>query len=199
LSRFLFCHKFKVLKCKKHRFDKAALLHFVDSQLLFYNSDEPEKVFRIEKNLSKTNNMKRILGIVLFLALGISTTNSQTNKFERLLKQIEETRREAIKKGDFKTLDAIYADDFSAIAGNGQIINKEQLFAVFRRSNPEIIFTTDEIAARVFKKTAIFTGRLTGKTADGKTVSASRFTHFFVKRDGRWQCVYGQSTVLPAT
>ena len=146
--------------------------------------------------------MKQILGIVLFLTLCAVAANSQTtkpNKVEQELRQIEETRREAIRKGDFKTLDAIYADDFSGIVGNGQIISKQQLFAVFRRNNPEIVFTTDEISVRVFKKTAIFTGRLTGKTAGGKTDSASRFTHFFVKRAGRWQCVYGQSTVLPLT
>ena len=146
--------------------------------------------------------MKQILGIVLFLSLGVISANSQTtkqNKVAQELRKTEETRREAIKKGDFKTLDTIYADDFSGIAGNGQIITKEQLFAVFKRNNPEIVFETDEISVRVYKKTAIFTGRLTAKTADGKTVSASRFTHFFVLRSGRWQCVYGQTTVLPLT
>jgi ketosteroid isomerase-like protein len=146
--------------------------------------------------------MKKVLGIVLFLSLGVTAATSQTtkqNKVEKDLRQIEESRREAIKNGDFKTLDRIYADDFSGIAGSGQIINKEQLFAVFRRNNPEVIFSTDEISVRVFKKTAIFSGRLTAKTADGKTVGASRFTHFFVRRDGRWQCIYGQSTALPST
>ncbi len=144
--------------------------------------------------------MKKIPGIFLVLILSLTAAYSQTakrTKVENLLKQIEETRREAIKHGDFKTLETIYADDFTGIVGNGQIISREQLFAVFRRNNPEIIFTTDEIAVRVYQKTAIFSGRLTGKTADGKTVSASRFTHFFVRREGRWQCVYGQSTALP--
>jgi ketosteroid isomerase-like protein len=144
--------------------------------------------------------MKRILGIVLFLSLNIISAPSQqakSAKVEQKLRQIEETRREAIRIGDFKTLDDIYADDFSGIVGNGQIITKEQLFAVFKRNNSEIVFTTDEISVRVYKKTAIFSGRLMGKTPDGKIVSASRFTHFFVKRGRRWQCVYGQSTILP--
>lgn len=146
--------------------------------------------------------MKQIFGLVLLLAFCGISANSQINKqnkIERELKQIEEARREAIKKGDFKTLDTIYSDDFSGIVGNGQIIGKEQLFAVFKRNNPETIFTTDEITVRVFNKTVIFTGRLTGKTPDGKIISASRFTHFFVKRGGRWQCVHGQSTALALT
>lgn len=145
--------------------------------------------------------MKRIFGVIFLLTAFISLAQSQTkqSKAEQQLRQIEETRRAAIKDGDFKTLDTIYADDFSGIVGNGQILNKQQLFEIFKRSNPQIIFTTDEITVRVFKKTAIFSGRLTGRANDGKIVSASRFTHFFVKRGGRWQCVYGQSTALPLT
>ena len=146
--------------------------------------------------------MKKIPGIVLFLCFCIIAAHGQTakqSKVEQELKQIEETRRAAIKQGDFKTLETIYAVDFSGIAGSGQLIDRAQLFEVFRRNNPAITFTTDEITVRVFKKTAIFAGRLTGRTADGKIVSASRFTHFFVKRGGRWQCVYGQSTALPQT
>lgn len=144
--------------------------------------------------------MKRIIGIIwLFTALAIIAPGqtAKTKGVEQELRRIEEARREAIRKGDMKTLAAIYADDFSAIGGNGQILNKQQLFDVFKRNNPEIIFTTDEISVRVFGQTAIFTGRLTGRTADGKPLSASRFTHFFVKRSGRWQCVAGQSTALP--
>lgn len=92
-----------------------------------------------------------------------------------------------------KTLDAIYADDFAGIVGTGRIINKEQLMAVFKRNDPSLVFTTDENSIRVFDKRAIFTGRLTGKTVDEETVFSSRFTHIFIKRKGKWQCVAGQS------
>ena len=119
-----------------------------------------------------------------------------SSKAEQELRALEERRREAIKQGDMKAIDQIYADDFSAIAGSGQVINKEQLMAVFKRNDPSIEFTTDEINVRVFGQTAIFTGRLTGRAPGGEVVSASRFTHFFVKRRGRWQCVAGQSTAL---
>jgi len=146
--------------------------------------------------------MKRFFAVVLLLTTAFAAAQSQTvnktSEAERELRAIEEARREAIKNGDMKTLDAIYADDFSAIAGNGQIINKQQLFAVFKRSDPQIAFTTDEISVRVFKKTAVFTGRLIGRAADGKIVAASRFTHFFVRRGGHWRCVHGQSTPLPS-
>lgn len=118
------------------------------------------------------------------------------SKAEQQLRAIEEKRREAIKQGDFQTLGEIYAEDFSAIAGNGQVIGREELFAIFKRNDPRVVFTTDEITVRVFKKTAIFSGRLIGRAPPGGIVSLGRFTHFFVKRKGRWVCVFGQSTPL---
>jgi len=111
---------------------------------------------------------------------------------------LEEKRRQAIRDGDAKTLDQIYAADFSAIAGNGQVINKEQLMSVFKRNDPRNNFTTDEIKVRVFGGTAVFTGRLIGRTPEGTVISAGRFTHVFVRRGGRWQCVAGQSTPIPS-
>lgn len=125
-----------------------------------------------------------------------ASSGDDTARIEAELKQIEETRRQAIKNGDEKILDQIYADDFTAIAGSGQIVNKQQLMAVFKRNDPAITFTTDEIHVRVFGSTALFTGRLVGRNDKGETTTASRFTHVFVQRDGRWQCVAGQSTPL---
>ncbi len=113
------------------------------------------------------------------------------------LRQIEELRRQAIKTGDEKTLNAIYADDFRAIAGNGAVIDKSELMAVFKRNDPAITFTTDEISIRVFDNTAVFVGRLVGRNSKLQVVSGSRFTHFFVRRNGKWKCVAGQSTPLP--
>lgn len=140
--------------------------------------------------------MKRYFSLVLLLFAFTSFAYAQ-GKDEQQLRAIEEKRREAVKTGDFKTLGDIYAEDFTAIAGNGSVINRETLFGVFRRNDPSVIFTTDEISVRIFGKTAIFSGRLTGKTSAGETVSSGRFTHFFVKRKGKWMCVHGQSTPLP--
>ena len=149
--------------------------------------------------------MKNALIVIFLIALMTTQAQGQNSiqnltrmsKTERELREIEETRRNAIKQGDMKTLNAIYADDFSGIVGSGQVINKEQLLAVFKRNDPSMNFTTDEISVRVYGKTAIFTGRLIGKFANGEIMLASRFTHIFIKRGGRWQCVAGQSTAIP--
>lgn len=70
---------------------------------------------------------------------------------------------------------------------------------IFKRNDPHVAFMTDEIHVRTFGEAAVFTGRLVGRTAGGEVVSASRFTHMFVKREGRWQCVAGQATVINAS
>jgi ketosteroid isomerase-like protein len=154
--------------------------------------------------------MKRFLFVILIItSINVSAAQKRTGRprLERRttaeraqteLLALEEKRRQAIKEGDARTLDQIYGDDFSAIAGNGQVINKEQLMSVLKRNDPRNNFTTDEIKVRVFGDTAVFTGRLIGRTIDGTVISAARFTHVFVKRSGRWQCVAGQSTPLPS-
>jgi ketosteroid isomerase-like protein len=138
-----------------------------------------------------------LIALLAILLLGSVLPSLAADSVESELLEIEEARRKAIKEHDEKTLNLIYADDFTAITGTAQVVNKQQLMAVFKNVDPAIAFTTDEIAVRVFSDAAVFTGRLTGRNAAGETVSASRFTHVFVKRDGRWQCVAGQATAIP--
>jgi ketosteroid isomerase-like protein len=148
--------------------------------------------------------MKQVLSLTLSLLVAITVGQGQTvgrksdrtKKIEQQLRELEKLRSQAIKQGDMSALNEIYADDFSGIVGSGQIINKAELLEVFKRTDPRLIFNTDEIKLRVFGSTAIFTGRLTGKTAEGEIIFASRFTHVFVKRGARWQCVAGQSTAI---
>lgn len=114
------------------------------------------------------------------------------------LRGIEEARRAAIKAKDFTTLEKIYAPEFLAVAGNGQVIDRATLFNVFGKTDPSISFTTDDIRVLDSGNTAVFFGRLTGRTPDGHVAFASRFTHVFVRRKGGWICISGQSTPLPA-
>ena len=133
------------------------------------------------------------LALLLISALPL-TALADTNAD---LRALEETRRAAIKAKDFTALEKIYAPEFLAVAGNGQIIDRATLFNVFGKADPSISFTTDEIRVLDSGDTAVFFGRLVGKTADGKTTFASRFTHVFVRRHGAWVCISGQSTPLP--
>src|SRR5690348_3921306 len=75
------------------------------------------------------------------------------------LRALEETRRAAIKAKDFATLEKIYAPEFLAVAGNGQIIDRATLFKVFGNADPTITFATDEIRVLESGDTAVFLDR----------------------------------------
>ncbi len=116
---------------------------------------------------------------------------------EEELRALEERRRDAIARQDFGTLSAIYSPLFQGVAGNGQLINREQLFAVFARSDPTVTFRTDQISITLLGDTAVFYGRLVGYGEGGKALFASRFSHVFMRQSGQWVCVSGQSTPTP--
>jgi ketosteroid isomerase-like protein len=107
---------------------------------------------------------------------------------------LEGTRREAIRRHDFTRLEQIYDPAFVAVAGNGQIIDRAQLFAVFRQADPAITYATSEPQVHVSGPTAVFIGRLIARSASGDTLSDARFSHVFVKRGREWRCIAGQST-----
>lgn len=115
------------------------------------------------------------------------------------LLRVESARSEAIRRNDLKTLDEIYADDFVGVAGTGQLVTKPQLFEFFKRADPSLRFTTSEVSARAFGESGIVVGRLAGRREDGSLVSEARFTHVYVRRDGRFRFVAGQSTPILAT
>jgi catechol 2,3-dioxygenase-like lactoylglutathione lyase family enzyme len=138
------------------------------------------------------------LCIALVAALGAQAATPRTPDNE--LRALEERRRQAIAAGDRPTLEQIYAEDFQGVVGNGMVIDRTTLMGVLARPTPGVTFTTTEITVKpISAGTALFTGRLTGTLADGTVVSDARFTHLFVERDGRWQCVAGQSTPFPVT
>jgi ketosteroid isomerase-like protein len=117
---------------------------------------------------------------------------------ETELRELEEQRRDAIRLKDFEKLSQIYAASFLAVAGNGQLIDRAQLFNVFANGDPTLTFKTDEVRVLDQGGTAVFFGRLVAYNPAGKIAFASRFSHVFVKQSGRWVCIAGQSTPLPA-
>ena len=117
---------------------------------------------------------------------------------EEELTALEDQRRDAIRVKDFAMLGRIYAPEFTAVAGNGELIDRPTLFRLFDQGGSALKFETDEIRVQQHGDTAIFFGRLTGRTPTGETATVSRFSHVFIRREGRWVCVAGQSTPVAA-
>ena len=136
-------------------------------------------------------------GLLILIGLGVPlpvrAADDQASVQKELI-ALEGTRREAIRRHDFARLEQIYDPAFVAVAGNGQIIDRTQLFAVFRRADPSVTYATTEAQVHVSGTTAVFIGRLPARAATGDTLSDARFSHVFVKRGREWRCIAGQST-----
>lgn len=136
-----------------------------------------------------------LLSILLTLNLyGQDAPNLDAN--DELI-AIEKKRSQAIAAHDTAFLARLYADDFRGVTATGYEVNKERLMSVFQRDDPSIKFELSQLQSRIFDDMAIVTGRLTGKTvAAGDVVHDSLYIHVFQKRDGIWQIVAGQGTMI---
>jgi ketosteroid isomerase-like protein len=120
------------------------------------------------------------------------------NEENHLLK-LDNEWNESYPRRDVSALDHIIADDWVCIDGAGLVITKRQLLDRVESSatffDP---YKFDEITLRMFKDTAIVTGRLSGtkRGNDGTFYLEQRYTRVYVKRNDSWQSVATQVTVV---
>ena len=135
-----------------------------------------------------------LLACLMIALVGCKTPEELLSK--RLI-EMELNRSKAIAAHDTITLDQMYTDDFTGVTAIGFPVTKPILMEVFKRDNPDVIFTNTDHHVRVLdKRTALLTGKLTGKTKDNKVVHESLYIHVLVKRNGRWQIIAGQGTSI---
>ena len=123
------------------------------------------------------------------------------NKDEHYLRQIDCEWNEAYPNCDVETLDRIIAADWKCIDGAGRMISKQQLLErVAANPNPFDSHEFDEFSLRIFGDAAIVMGRLSGRgrNEEGNFSFQQRYMRVYVKRDGRWQAVATQVTVVAA-
>lgn len=134
-----------------------------------------------------------IFGVIIIL-MSCNTSKETTTK---QLIDMELNRSKAIAAHDTIVLDKMYSDDFKGVTAIGFPVTKSILMEVFKRDNPEVIFTNTDHQVKILdNKTALLTGKLVGKTKDNKVVHESLYIHVLVKRNGRWQIVAGQGSSI---
>lgn len=116
---------------------------------------------------------------------------------ERAILTLERGRSAAIARSDTAWLANLYASDFHGVAGNGSRIVRADLFRIFGRDDPVSRFLIDELAIHSYGAVATVTGRLRTRAATGEVTAESRYLHVYVTREGRWQLVAAQATVVP--
>jgi ketosteroid isomerase-like protein len=146
--------------------------------------------------------MKRVIALTLLGVLVAFPAHAQArNAAEReVLKASQLLDEASLIKKDRATMERMYADDYMYTHSNGNVLNKTQEIA--ESMSPDQAWTahkTDDLKVRVYGNVAIVTGlsTLTG-SAKGYVSGGRRFTELWVRRNGRWQEVGGQSTLVPA-
>ena len=103
-----------------------------------------------------------------------------------------------LASGDSATLERILAPDFLHPVFTGDIIDKaEHIAFVVAHPRPASVHTRFErLDVRLYGSTAIATGIVDAAQGGNAGVRRTVFTDVFVKRDGRWQAVSAQETVI---
>ena len=128
----------------------------------------------------------------------LPAADSTSEMDEKKLMQTESEWRNAIVQKDVAALKRILADDFVGIENSGKIFNKSRMLEDIETDDVEPINPTN-LKLRVYGDSAIVTGRLSTKARaeEGNYVGAqSLFTENWIRRNGQWQIVNYQNTLL---
>ena len=114
------------------------------------------------------------------------------------MQQVEWSRNAAIKARDMPALERVYAPDFTGISGNGTVVDRDTLFAVFKRNAGGSISADSKIlsAREVAKGLVAVHGRLRRLTAAGATVSDSHYLHIFRRNGDHWEMIEGAAVPI---
>jgi len=121
-------------------------------------------------------------------------------KIIEALREIEERLAAAWVEGDRLFIEQTLADDWSVTDLTGQVLTKaEVLKEVFGSGTRQIVsMQIDDMNVRPFGDWAIVTGRTTAAGEyEGEVAEVMlRFTDVFAYRNGSWQVVASQATLL---
>ena len=145
--------------------------------------------------------MKRFIALTLLGVLVAVPTHAraQNAKEQEVIKAARALEEASITKKDRGALERYYADEYVYTHSNGTVLNKAQDIATIM--SPDQAWTAykvDDLKARIYGNVALVTGLETLTGSSKAYVSGPRrFTEVWVRRNGRWQMVGGQTTLVP--
>ena len=124
----------------------------------------------------------------------------EASQVTKLLRDIEQRLATAWVKGDRSFIEQILADDWSVTDLTGRVLKKEEVLEeTFGSKDRQIVsMRIDELNVRPFGDWAIVTGRTqaAGQYRGEVAEVTLRFTDVFANRNGKWQVVASQATLL---
>jgi len=116
-------------------------------------------------------------------------------KDEKTLLRLEKTWAKALERQDAEAVGCLLADEFEDADVDGSVHDRKQALARIPQRRPSLK-RLEDMHAHIYGNSAFVRGVNQVTDTSGKTLAQVRFTDIFVYRDGRWQAVAGQETLV---
>jgi len=138
-----------------------------------------------------------LLAILLALASSAFAADCPRNqpKTEAALIELEQNWAAALSHKDVDSVACVVADEFEDADVDGSLHTRSQTLEHIPNRKPGVNHLS-EMHAHVEGNSGFTRGLATLVDASGKVVARVRFTDVFTYRDGRWQALAGQETLL---
>jgi ketosteroid isomerase-like protein len=151
---------------------------------------------------SMADFVRRWAATALIAAIACVTNSAQSVRGpESDLAKIEDEWIQARLKGDVTYLERLYAPELRITGADGSVIERNTDIARFASGaiKPQSM-EREDMRITVYGDAAVVIGRdnLKGSYNGVSRVGSVRFTHVYVRRDGRWQLVASQGTWVQA-
>ncbi len=138
--------------------------------------------------------------LVLAVAATAAAYAQSGSAAEKEVLQAMNAMDQAEAKRDKAALERLHADEYLYHGSNGKAYTKAQSIAdTMAATTTWTDRKNDGLKVRIYGDVGIVTGTTTlaGTSTEYQT-GARRFTRLFIRRDGRWQELGGQATLIPA-
>ena len=149
----------------------------------------------------KLAKMKLALLLPMTLAsVGSLPGAAQVLEDQEQLIGVEDSWALAVQEGDVEALSRIIAEDYIGTTAAGAIQDKDAYLAAFISGDRKTYsLTTKDFLVTVYGDAAVVThgGDARGELQGAPTGGSFRWSHVFVRRDGRWVAAMNHVTRLP--
>lgn len=132
------------------------------------------------------------------LTMAITRSGAAQHTDSAMVAELDTKYQAAVKANDWRTMDAILADDFVLVTGNGSVYHKADLIDAAKRGT--VVYQHQEDSqqtVRVWGNTAVVTALLWEQGTQGGKSFDKRlwFSDTYVKTPGGWRYVFGQASL----
>lgn len=134
---------------------------------------------------------------LLATALSVSALDCPKNqpRTEAALLQLEQTWARSLTEKNAEAVACLLSDEFEDAAADGSLHARSQVLDHIPQRKPGVNHLS-EMRAHLEGNFGFVRGLATLEDASGKVIARVRFTDVFAYRDGRWQALAGQETLL---